>query len=147
MELPEFIVKAKKSTYAGNGEEKITKDGGKELEYKEANLEYRDKYYGFNPFSGEEVVWKGGKTVWIMNYYGWASADEIEEKIIYNFLKKALSRVSEEKPFRGPDNFKEGDFEYINEVKGDIKKFSGTEIILYKGREVHKVLYFGGSLQ
>ena len=147
-ELAKFLVEAKKNTYASVGEsgEIILEDGSKELVYEENDLKYKDRYFGFNPFIGEEVVQKDGKTIWGMNYYGKILRKTISEKQVYNFLKEALSRVDKENPFRGPDNYKKEGFEYRNKVKGNIKNFKGVEIILYKGEEVYKLEYHGGML-
>jgi len=53
-----FIIKAKQNTYAKSGEggEEVLADGSKELVFKEKNFKYRDRYFGFNPFIGQEVV-------------------------------------------------------------------------------------------
>lgn len=62
------------------------------------------------------------------------------------FLKKVLSRVTEDMPFRGPKNFKEGDYEYVNKVEGDISNFKGHEVIFFKGKEVFSQDYIGGLI-
>ena len=63
MYLNQFIVKAKIATYASQGEtdEKILADGAKELIFENKEYKYRDKYYGFNPFVGQEIVFKNNK--------------------------------------------------------------------------------------
>lgn len=147
MEINEFILKAKINTYAGDGKEKILEDGSKELIYKENGLKYRDRYSGFNPFIDEELVWQDNKVVWAMNYYGRVISDIVPEKEIYQFLKESLKQIKKDKPFRGPDKFKQGDFEYINKSKGDLGNFKGTEKILYKGQKVHIVTYHGGIIK
>ena len=88
MELSKFLVKAKIATYASEGEggEKDLEDGSKELTYEEEEFRYRDRYFGFNPFSGEEVVWKNNEFIWVMNYYGKVVSDKIPAKQIYEFL-------------------------------------------------------------
>jgi len=113
-QLSKFLVKAKINTYASSGEggEKILPDGGKEFKFKERKFKYRDRYFGFNPFIGEEIVWQNEKIVWGMNYYGEIITKIFSAKDIYYFLQEALKRASEDKPFRGPDNFKKADFEY-----------------------------------
>jgi hypothetical protein len=72
VELEQFLVKAKVSAYAsgGEGEEGILSDGCKELAFQEGEYKYRDRYFGWNPFIGEEVVWHGDQVTWAMNYYG-----------------------------------------------------------------------------
>jgi len=149
MELKKFIVQAKVHTYASDGEggEKNLPDGCKELEYNKENFKYRDRYYGFDPFVGEEVVWQDGKFVWGMNYYGEILSDSISSKEMYGFLQKAMRLVSEDRPFRGPESFKDGDFEYFDENNGDIESFYGTEKIAHKGQEIYRLRYHGGTIQ
>ena len=71
MNLNEFLIKAKVSGYATGGEGKEIKldDGGLKFLYKEKDLVYSDIYYGFNPFAGQELVRKGNKVIWMLNYY------------------------------------------------------------------------------
>jgi len=147
-QLSKFLVKAKINTYASSGEggEKILPDGGKEFKFKERKFKYRDRYFGFNPFISEEIVWQNEKIVWGMNYYGEIITKIFSAKDIYYFLQEALKRASEDKPFRGPDNFKKADFEYSNKTKGTVKKFQGEEIIFYKEQIVYKLSYHGGLI-
>lgn len=149
--LAKFLVKAKINTYAGDGKELTPqRPGFYELEYKEGDLEYRDSYAGFYFAPGQEVVRFKGKPVWMMAYSGgmgskhWGDK-ELADKTFF-FLKKALKQVPEDMPFRGPKNLKEGDFEYKNEVQGNIKDFKGTEHIFYKGKEVFRQDYIGGAV-
>ena len=130
MNLSQFLVKAKIATYATGGEssEKNLSDGGKELNFVEGHFHYRDKYYGFNPFSGQEVVWKDNKLLWSMTYYGKTVSNNVPENL-YDFLKGALLNVEEEKPFRGPTKFSKEKFRYGVNVEGDITQFSGEETI------------------
>jgi len=81
-----------------------------------------------------------------MNYYGEIITKIFSAKDIYYFLQEALKRASEDKPFRGPDNFKKADFEYSNKTKGTVKKFQGEEIIFYKEQIVYKLSYHGGLI-
>jgi len=149
MGLSNFLVKAKIATYASIGEtdERVLEDGAKELVFEDGNLKYRDRYYGFNPFIGEEVVFENGKIVWSMNYYGKITSNIISAKQIYEFLKMAMRQVKEDRPFRGPNNLKSGDFEYIDKSTGDINDFSGTEKILFKGQEIYRLVYHGGNVK
>jgi hypothetical protein len=140
MEFVDFIVKAKKSTYASGKKSDII-DGFETLTYEEGEFSYRDKWKGHNPFGGQEVIRGNGEIIWVMNYYGKANA-HIEK--VFAFLRKSLRNVTTDMPFRGPHMFKEGDFEYKNEFEGDINKFKGTEEILFQGEEVYKLEYHGG---
>ena len=85
--------------------------------------------------------------LWGMNYYGFVSSRTVSPKEVYGFLREALIRVGEEKPFRGPGNYAQGHFNYVNHVEGTISRFRGTEKILYKGREIYKLFYHGGVIQ
>lgn len=156
--LAEFLVKAKKATYAGEGAEvEAERQGFKELEYKEGKWEYRDSYIGFFLAPGQEVVRFKGKPVWAMSYSGGIREEHRKDikfaKKVFSFLKKALSNVSKDMPFRGPVNFDEGkifdkgDFRYFNFIEGNIEDFSGLETITYKGEEVFRQKYIGGLVK
>ncbi len=147
-QLSKFLVKAKINTYASSGEggEKILPDGAKEFEFKEKEFKYRDRYFGFDPFIGEEIVWQNEKMVWGMNYYGRIISGMISAKQIYQFLQEALKKVTEDKPFRGPNNFRQGDFEYFNKLEGALENFAGEEKIFCKKQLVYKLNYNGGLI-
>jgi len=152
MELNKFLVKAKINTYAteGEGGEKVLDDGCRELIFEEDGFKYCDRYYGFDPFVGEEIVLKDNKAIWGMNYYGnikpgTISGDDVRQFL--DFLKESLRQVPEDIPFRGPQNYNNNDFEYVNNIKGDINKFVGQEKILYKGEEVYILNYHGGLIK
>ncbi len=146
-EFLHFLVNAKKNTYASEGEfsEKKLNDGTRQLTYEIKNFKYRDNYFGFNPFLGEEIVWFDNKILWGMNYYGKVFDKEYSEEI-YNFLKKALKMVEKESPYRGPKILKEDKLKYINKFKGDYKNFIGKEIILYDGKKIYELKYHGGLI-
>ena len=93
-QLSKFLVKAKINTYASSGEggEKTLPDGSKEFKFAEKELKYRDRYFGFNPFIGEEIVWQNERVVWGMNYYGEVISEIIPAKNIYQFLQEALKK-------------------------------------------------------
>ncbi len=148
MELSELLVKAKKTSYASGNKAKVLADGFEEFVYEEEGYKYRDRYYakGPNPFGGEELVWYNGEVIWIMNFYGYLISNNIESEVVYAFLRKAMSLLTKERPFRGPSKFKEGKFEYRDENEGDIGSFRGTEKIYFKGKEVYRLHYHGGLL-
>lgn len=148
MDFNEFLVEAKRNTYAGGRARKIDlKEKGNLFVYEKESFQYRDKYYGYDPFGGQEVVSKNGKIIWIMNYYGMILCQEISSKDVYNFLRRSMSRISVDRPFRGPENFKEKDFEYKNEFEGDISDFRGIEVIYYKDKKIYSLTYHGGFVK
>ncbi len=93
-QLSKFLESAKINTYASSGEggENLLPDGNKKFEFKEKEFRYRDRYFGFNPFVGQEVVFQNGKIVWGMNYYGRAISKSIPPKQIYQFLQESLKK-------------------------------------------------------
>ena len=137
--LAQFLVNAKLNTYAKSGEEgeTILPDGRKQFEFSAGDFRYLDIYSGFNPFTGQEVVSYQSRPVWQMSYKGEVTDKNQDAKQVYHFLKKVLSQITTNKPFRGPEKFMENNFKYINEVKGDIKKFQGTEMIYLNDQEVY----------
>ncbi len=149
-ELSLFLVRAKKQGYASGDESKEyrNKDQSKGYFIKEKNWIYHDFYYGGEPFGGQEIVYykKGSSFTpfFIMLYYGKVLESVKDFKEIYNFLRKALSLVNEKSPYRGPKNFKEGNFEYKNKVRGKVDDFQGEEVILKNGKEVYRTKYIGG---
>ena len=148
MKLENFLVKAKQVTYAnvGEGEENTLVDGSKELLYEEGDFKYRDRYFGSKTFTGEEVIWHNNEASWSMNYYGGLTSNMKLTKEVYEFLKKAMKLVTTGKPYRGPDEFIEGNFKYVNDVKGNVDSFKGEEKIFFKEQEVYQLNYHGGLI-
>jgi hypothetical protein len=152
MEFTEFLVKAKINTYASNGEggEKILADGCKELVYTEDIWSYRDRYFGSDPFIGEEIVSSSGLAVWGMNYYGriiFSGMDAEKINHFLHFLKKALQLVTAERPFRGPADFRKGEWDYSDKSSGSVDKFDGIETICFCGKPVYELKYHGGIIK
>lgn len=140
MKLREFLVKAKLNTYAAG------QDSNREFIYEDGDLRYQDKYFGYNPFAGQEIVYKKDNPFWVMNYYGVIFGSEIDSKLVYKFLRLALRQVDSQKPFRGPREFSNEDYSYSNQSDGTIHAFRGTESIFYKGQEVYTLIYHGGAV-
>jgi hypothetical protein len=139
MEFPAFLLRAKLKTYAtgGEGNERDLENGTREMSYREGDFFYRDRYFGFNPFIGEEVVWRKGKVIWAMNYYGAVIDESIPAGDVYRFLQKAMQQVTAERPFRGPNEYSEGDLRYQDESIGYINQFSGEEKIFFRDRQIY----------
>lgn len=145
-QLGEFLIKAKKSGYAaGDKVKKIKeKDKSKSIIFKDVDWKYHDNYFGGKPFGGQEVVFLKNQPVYMMVYYGSVNKSIKDYKKVYKFLRDALILISKDKPFRGPQKYKQGDYIYINKSKGKIDNFSGTEIITIKGRKIYGAKYAGG---
>lgn len=149
MRLEQFLVKAKVGTYASGeaGETQILTDGGKELTFQVGEFKYRDRYFGWNPFVGEEVVWQNGQIIWAMNYYGAVFAESVMADQVYTFLQEAMKLIEEDRPFRGPQSFENNEYKYIDESQGDMERFTGIEKIFYQGHEIYQLAYHGGSVK
>ncbi|NMB48229.1 hypothetical protein GYA13_02160 [Candidatus Kuenenbacteria bacterium] len=145
--LQQFIIQAKKATYASGGENqaKNLSNGRKEYIFKEGRLEYVDRYKGHEEFMGKEEVSKNKKLLWQMKYKGKVLNDKIPADDIYIFLRKVLRQVPADKPFRGPIKFCDREYKYINIVNGDLEKFFGKEQVYYKKALVYELDYLGGA--
>ena len=148
MELNNFLVQAKLNTYAsGDGNAEILlEDGSKELIYVLGQLRYRDRYFGANPFIGEELVWEADRLIWGMNYFGQTIEEIVPASQVYNFLQQALRQVRPERPFRGPEFLRAGSFTYIDKSLGDLDAFNGEEVIYFRDQEVYHLVYHGGRM-
>lgn len=145
-ELNKFLVQAKKSTYAAakGDSKKILPDGSKEFTFADGDYFYRDRYFGSNPFSGQEVVFFKDKVVWAMNYYGSILDRTLNEKEVYEFLKKALLNVLENEPYRGPREFSSGDLRYSVNIETRDNVFIGHEAIYLENKKVYELFFHGG---
>lgn len=143
-EFTRFLVEAKKAGYAGNGEYILNeKTGFKEFEFKKDGLIYRDSYVGNIFIQGHETVHIGKTPIWGMSYGGGIiSTEEITKgnvPQIFAFLKKALGKVGNNSPFRGPATYIRGDlthgkddlYLYIDRNIGNMCHVKGTEKIFH----------------
>jgi hypothetical protein len=146
--LCEFLVRAKKATYASGDEKKEVKedDGSKSLYFKDGEWSYHDNYFGGEPFGGREVVFFQNKPVYMMVYYGRIFDKDSDKEKVYSILKKALSLIPGKTPYRGPENFKEGEFGYVNSFIGEVDGFSGEEKILRLEKDIYMAKYAGGLI-
>jgi hypothetical protein len=150
--LIKFIVDAKKSSYATQGDTQSViplLPGTKQLEYRQGDYFYRDIYTGMLNFVGQEIVYSQEKPVWSMSYAGGIlpRADKLQIMNIYSALREALSLVSIEYPFRGPKEYSNTNYIYTNKTTGTLKKFNGHEIISHDQSKVYKLFYSGGIVR
>lgn len=149
MTLQEFLVQAKMAGYAtaGEGGELGVAEGGKELTFVRSPFRYRDRYFGFNPFVGQEVVWQDDTPVWAMNYYGCVHNPVVPEATVYTFLQQALRQMDVNLPLRGPSALQRGDLTYWHHSTGSLARFVGSEHIGFKGKEIYTLNYHGGNVR
>ena len=140
----DFLIRAKKATYAGKGAEtKASRTGSHDLVYCEGDLMYYDTYLGGEKFAGEEALWISDIPCWSMNYAGRVTG----ERFSGDFLKEALLHVPEEKPYRGPQQYISGDYAYFCDTEGDFDWFQGKETIDYRGKQIYECFFHGGLIR
>lgn len=143
-EITDFLIRAKKKTYAGKGtESESTRLCSHDFRYSEGNLLYIDSYLGGELFSGEEGVWVKNQPVYAMNYSG----KVLDDTFNGDFLKAALLLVPDEKPFRGPKVFQEQDYLYQCSVNGALDWFQGYEEIYYRQNKIYECYFHGGAVK
>lgn len=156
MNLQEFLVKAKKSTYANGKAARVesSRPCSKDYHYQETDgkdtFVYHDTYFGGFNFIGGEVVYKNDKPIWGMNYYGISLDDNEYNDAIKNALRPALCLVGEDckvLPLRGPKKFINNEYKYTFTCKGTLQNFSGEEKIYKKGKLIYKLLCNGGEIK
>lgn len=150
-ELTEFLIDAKRRTYAGLDDDATVQDtclaGSMQLEWRQGDWFYRDIYYGMSKFIGLEAVYYEKRPVWAMSYSGGANqgAEIAEAKSIYGFLRSALMEVPREFPVRGPSSYSQSDFAYKMTSQGNLEAFSGLEEVSFQ-KEIGYRLSFSGGL-
>ena len=143
--LRQFLTDSNKAGYAGGDEKKWIKesDGSTTIPFKKGDWRSHDNFFGGEPYGGRVIVFYKNKPYWMMVYYGWV-VEGVDINLIYDVLRNALMRMPEEAPFRGPREYREGEFTYSNIWTGDIEKYSGEEQISQHKKLVYKANYIGG---
>ena len=149
--LKEFLIEAKKQTYANENVEKInsTRKGSHDCEYSNGTMTYHDTYFGGINFMGEEVVYEQDNTpIWGMNYYGVTLDKNLSEEAMDKALRPALMKVGIDNiiPVRGPKEFINGEYKYTFNVKGDLNYFEGEEIIYKDDNKIYVLKCHGGTI-
>lgn len=150
--IKDFLIEAKKQTYANNLGERIasTRLNSKDYEYKRDNMIYHDTYFGGTRFIGEEVVYIDNKTYWAMNYYGVTLDETLGEETMDNALRPALMLVGKDVnviPVRGPKEFINGEYKYTFKVEGDLNCFNGVETIYKNDVKIYELKCSGGLIK
>lgn len=152
-DLYNFLIEAKKQTYANENVEKIlsTRIGSYDYEYSSKDMVYHDTYFGGTNFMGEEVVYisSNNTPIWGMNYYGVTLDKSLSEEAVDKALRPALMKVGEDDiiPVRGPKKFISDEYKYTFEVTGDLDYFEGEEIISKNNEKVYVLKCHGGTIK
>jgi len=149
-ELATFLKEANLNTYANENVKKATplRPDSSDYHFEKGDLTYHDTYFGATKFIGEEVVYKNGKPVWGMNYYGFTVSSEISEGLFDTILRPALMSGSGGNiPVRGPKEFVNGDWKYTFNAEGDLANFTGIEEVSKNGKVVCRLYCHGGVIR
>lgn len=143
----DFLIDAKKKTYAGNGQKIKMDDYSNHYNYEKNPFRYHDIYYGSLIDGGGEIVYFKDNPIWWMGYHGGISGkNEFSAQEIFDFLKEALSLIPEEFPARGPKIYVKNNFTYLNNYTGNIGRFCGEESIKINNNRVYIRNYVGGFI-
>ncbi len=144
--LKQFILEASQKSFASGGDAAGRKqaDMSTTFEYVDGDWKYHDNYFGGEPYGGREVVFYKDKPVWMMVYYGWVT-EGVSTDRVYPILGKALCNSNIEKPYRGPDEYIDGNSIYANDMEGDVENFRGEERI-YEGEDLLYIARYMGGL-
>ena len=144
-QLKAFKKEASGAGYESEGlkNEVKEKDGSTTLWYASGDWKFHDNFFGGEPYGGRTVISYKNKPVWIMVYYGWLDGRVSDVDEAYIFLRKAL-RAERGDGFRGPKEFTEGKFKYVNTWQGLLENYSGKEEIYLNDSSVYTAIYMGG---
>lgn len=148
--LAKFLKEANKATYANKNASKAKSSrlNSEDYHFEKDNLVYHDTYFGARDFIGGEVVYENNRPVWGENYFGFVLDESVDEKVVYDFLRKAPMEECEDiMPVRGPAHFQVGNKEYRFKADGDLNNFTGVEEILFDGKVVYRCFVHGGVIK
>lgn len=152
-DLHNFLIEAKKQTYANENVKKIlsSRVGSYDYEYSSKDMIYHDTYFGGTNFMGEEVVYLSSNNtpIWGMNYYGVTLDNSLSEEAVDKALRPALMKVGKDDilPVRGPKEFINDEYKYTFEITGDLDYFEGEETISKNNEKVYVLKCHGGSIK
>lgn len=151
-DLYNFLVEAKKQTYANKNGKKVksSRERSFDYEYNNGKMIYHDTYFGGTKFMGEEVVYTSNHTpIWGMNYYGVILNENLSEETIDNALRPALMQVGKDDilPLRGPKEYIRNGYKYTFQANGDLNYFEGIETIYKDGEKIYILKCHGGTIK
>lgn len=149
MDLKEFLVAARKNTWAsGGGKESSARTGSEgRFVFEKEGWRYEDEFFGGKLFQGEEIVYLNDRPVWGMVYAGGIPAEaEVDSETEFEFLKQALVTYVDKARFPGQVKFAKEERVYISDFVGSLDLFLGREIVRLKGKITHEVFFTGGKI-
>lgn len=149
-QLAEFLVAAKRATYAAQGDDASVPpllNGSRQLEFRLGSVLYRDIYFGFAFFVGQETVYADDAPLWAMSYAGGLVDAHADAHAVYKFLQFALRQVDAASPYRGPGLIRGDNFQYTAQTTGALENFSGIERISQNRAVVYELRFHGGRIR
>lgn len=130
--------------YAGDVVYNDTPKSGKLLSLVEGVYTYEDEFYGGEPYSGNETIWKEGIPYFRVVYWG-RVLEGFPPKEVYPVLKQALLLGPDAQSIhRGPTIMQSGEWEYSVVAHGTIRQFRLTETICIGKQMAYQAYFFGG---
>jgi len=144
-QLKHFLIVSNNAGYASGMEKKWVKepDGSTTIPFEKGLWKSHDNFFGGEPYGGRTIVFYKDKPYWIMVYYGWI-VKGTESNPIYKVLRNALKNMPKDYPYRGPREYKDGEYIYSNNWEGEVDKYAGEEKITIGNKLVYKANYLGG---
>jgi Domain of unknown function (DUF5680) len=100
--LEEFIVTAKRATYAAGAAKSLPyRLGTSDIQFREGRWSYLDSYVGEADFLGQEIVYLDRVPVWSMAYHGFLQSPRIDSTTAGRVVQAALTRLYDEGRFLG----------------------------------------------
>jgi len=143
-DLKEFIVEARKNTFAGGASSvsNLRLLASTQLEFQRGVYFYRDVFFsGEKRVVGQEIVYQDSKPVWGMSYIGSTIG-----KAEINFLKESLLELADKCRFGAPSEYVKRELKYQDRGQGNLDSFSGTEEIFLEGKNIYQLSYNGGII-
>lgn len=148
-ELQQFIVRAKATTYAGDGKKSLSyRPGSYDLQFHDGLFAYLDSYFGGTDFIGQEVVYFEQSPVWAMNYYGYIlQPKKIDGAKAGQVIKASLTALYQHGRFLGGFEHTLDGYTYVDTNQGDAAHFTGMEWITFENTKVYELIYHGGLIK
>jgi hypothetical protein len=82
-ELKQFLYKANTRGFGSDEiDEERLPSGEQIIKFSDGNYEFKDVYYGGEPYAGQEVIFaRGGRAVWAMQYRGFIVEGEVFRRV------------------------------------------------------------------
>jgi len=146
--LERFVVRAKATTYGGDGFTLLPyRLGSHDFQFIEGDWAYHDSYVGTTDFAGQEVVYHKHGAVWAMSYYGRILLPDVISGVdAGRVIKASLSAMYHEGRFLGGFRHVSEPYIYVDTNQGDVTWFQGRERIEANDKVAYELVYHGGLI-